>query len=270
MTHWGAATAAPELAGSGLEPLVLQVNVEGLASPGHDAGERGRTLAEGITALYQKCQFYDVFLVLGSQRFPAHKVALAAISPKLCEQLAEMQSGASAPAAVAQDGSQESQPAQSPSRHPELQLEGISHAEAVRALLDFVYGLGGGAYDVSSDEVNSDVLRLAKNFGLSRLQDCAAAHLLGGLTTDNAILRLATCEEFGLVQHGEKIADALIDCPEALARVAGSADVQRFPALLQGLLLRAANRYKPGAAKPEARGAKRAKLSQEAAVTGGA
>ena len=69
-----------------------------------------------------------MYVTVGGARFPAHQAVLAALSDWLRTNLKEllMQSGVSPP----------------DTQWPELKLEGISHPDAVLALLDAAYDLG--------------------------------------------------------------------------------------------------------------------------------
>lgn len=269
MTHWGTVTALQRLPQLGTEPVDLSVE---LPAPS-DADGRS-ALTEGIRSLYQKCQFYDVFLVGGGNRFPAHMAALGALSLVFREQLVEMRAKREA------ESLEESSADQG---HLELHLDGVSSTEAIRALLDFVYGLAGG-YAVSSDEANVDVLRMAKHYQIQALQELAARRLVQDLSTANIVQRLKTCREFALEGLFEQISDELIGSGEALREVASHQEVEQEPELLQILLVRAARCLRPPTepAAVEKRGApatweaagardgKRAKVADFAAVSGGA
>merc|ERR1719401_1150219 len=127
----------------------------------------------------------------------------------------------------------------------ELRLDDVSHPEAVRAMLDFIYGEstagagpGPGDYNPSSEEVNRDVLRLAQQFQIAPLLDQASKWLLRGLSTSNALERLQACEEFGLTEVREKILEQLVLNPEALFVLAKDPEMTKVPAVLQDLLVR--------------------------------
>ncbi|CAE8609116.1 unnamed protein product [Polarella glacialis] len=51
--------------------------------------EAVRNITEGIRGLYQKCQMYDLNLVVGKSRFPAHKAVIASLSRACCERVQE-------------------------------------------------------------------------------------------------------------------------------------------------------------------------------------
>lgn len=239
MTHWGTVTALQKAPSLGSEPVALEVQLERL--PRED---QGSTLATGIKELYQKCQFYDLLIVAAGSRFPAHKAALAAMSSALCQRVrqacAKFQE-------TADMGNSPVDVFESRGSYPELHLSDISSPEAAKALLDFVYSLGSG-YSVSSDKVNRDVLRLAKEFELPLLVDHASRQLTRDLNTANVIGRLATCEEFGLDDLYGVIADELMDNLEALVEVSNSEEILRHPKILQSLLIRAARLQNSAAA----------------------
>lgn len=212
-----------------MEPVELQVELE---LPSDE--DPGCNLARGIKELYQKCQYYDILLVAKGSRFPAHKVALAAMSGALCEQVRK------ACAKFEASHASSAEVCESRGSYPELHLPEISSPEAARALLDFVYGLGSG-YNVSSDEANRDVLRLAKEFELPLLEDHASRRLTEDLTTANVIGRLVTCEEFGLDELYGKIAHELVcNNIDALVQVSNCEEIMRHPTIMQSLLVRAA------------------------------
>merc|ERR1719401_971696 len=97
-------------------------------------------------------------------------------------------------------------------RRLELLVGCIQTAEAMRIMLKYVYAVGTGApweYQPSSAEVNKDVLRLARHFELPHLHELAVRWFGTGLTTDNVVERLATCEEFGLGLLRDKILEQL-------------------------------------------------------------
>merc|ERR1712129_211474 len=128
--------------------------------------------------------------------------------------------------------------------YPEVHFEDVTNAEAATVLLDFVYGLGT-EYSVSSDEVNRDVLRLARALELPRLAELASSRLAKGLNSDNAIERMATCEEFGLEALYDLIAEQVTKSGETLSRISAGSEVTKHPKILQNLLIRAASLYAP-------------------------
>merc|ERR1711920_453642 len=123
----------------------------------------------------------------------------------------------------------------------EIVLDDIAHPEAVRAMLDCVYGHGMGVplkYNPSTDDVNRDVLRLAQRFQIIPLQDQASQWLASGLTTANLLDRLMACEQFGLTDVRNNILEQLIANPDALFVVAKDPDMTKVPSVLQDLLIR--------------------------------
>mmetsp|Transcript_114735 Transcript_114735/g.365928 ORF Transcript_114735/g.365928 Transcript_114735/m.365928 type:complete len:376 (-) Transcript_114735:186-1313(-) len=374
MTLWGTVTALQNLPALGSDPVELDVDL------GADSVSTGVSLSEGIRMLYQKCQFYDVLLIAGGKRFPAHKAVLAALSPSFGEHICQASQtssarGCAAPSSSTPDSSAESgsfaehpgkdafhgqdaeqmpasdlaackrrcrecgygafvlwrgtayfrsrspddctaalsdsvecttyidqtrapeaaagsaspappgvatqaaEPQEPVVCHPELHLKDVACAEAVAALLDFAYGLGGD-YNVSSHEANKDVLRLAQRFDLPRLQELATHKLVEGLTTQNVVERLATCEELGLAAVYDLIIEQVTRDSQALLTVSSNVEVMKHPRILQSLLVRAAAIHgadasgrppKKGAASPlrEKCSEKRRKVTEEATVNGG-
>jgi len=253
MALWGTVTALQTVPSLGSQPIELLIDVE------DDAKSGGSSLSEGIRSLYQKCQMYDVLLVVGDKRFPAHLSVLASLGGAMKERLRHAlekpstEDGAAAsPRSPANQPAEVTSPATSPGAesrfgypsYPEVLLDGITHTEAVTVFIDFVYGLGT-TYKISSDEANRDVLRLAHTLELPRLRDLASATLAQGLTSDNAIEHMATCEEFGLDGLCDLIAEQVTKSGEALTRISSGSEVTKHPKILQKLLIRAANVYSP-------------------------
>jgi len=254
--EWGKVIATSDKTSMGSTPIEIEV----ADMPAMPKAERN--LAEGIKSLYQTCQMYDLNLVVGKTSLPAHKVVLASMSTACCEQVrkappaasppvysnqwkSETASGAegdklaaNAPVSPSDDGV-----AKRDSSRPELVLE-IGSPEAARALLDMVYGLGS-EYNISSEEANKDVLRLAKQLDVPSLQELAMGYLARDVTTENALLRLQTCREFALDELYSAIEEEVIANRDALELVAGNTEVLKHPEILQGLLVRAARMHRP-------------------------
>jgi len=182
------------------------------------------------------------------------------------EQQREGDGGGAGPAAAAPSGACQRWP-----RPVELQVNGIEAPEAMRLALSYVYDVGTGAaweYQPSGTEVNKDVLRLARHFGLSHLHEHAARWLARGLNTRNVVDRLVTCEEFGLNRLREKIIEQLTANPTELAVVSSSAEIMRHPRILQDLLVQVASLCGVGekADKPGKKGQQQASQDKPAAV----
>lgn len=147
-----------------------------------------------------------------------------------------------APSAGETESSSDSQAKRNEKRR--LDVKGLSSAEAMHILLDYVYKGFGGAdwqYSATSAEVNKDVLRLARHFGFSHLHEHAARWLATGLTTENVLERLVTCEEFGLNLLREKITERLALKPAELMLVCSSPEITKHPRILQVLLVQVAS-----------------------------
>ena len=132
----------------------------------------------------------------------------------------------------------------------EVSLKGITQPEAVRTMLDYIYGFDG-IYNPCTLDVNTDVLRLCKQFNLPHLRHSAAPWLTQGLTTANAVERLAVCEEFGLKTLKEKILEQLASNANSLALVSSSPEIMKHPKLLQELLVRITQKSSPPTSDPE-------------------
>lgn len=125
-----------------------------------------------------------------------------------------------------------------------IHVNGLSSAEALHIILDYVYKGFGGAdwqYNATTAQVNKDVLRLARSFGFSHLHEHAARWLATGLTTENVLERLVTCEEFGLGLLREKINERLALKPAELMLVCSSPEITKHPRILQDLLVQVAS-----------------------------
>ncbi|CAJ1349529.1 unnamed protein product, partial [Effrenium voratum] len=80
--QWGKVVSQKAVPAKGSTPIGIEVSE--LPS---GAAARERNLEEGIKSLYQTCQLYDLNLVVGKTRLPAHKVVLAALSRACCEEV---------------------------------------------------------------------------------------------------------------------------------------------------------------------------------------
>jgi len=144
-------------------------------------------------------------------------------------------------AAANDDQSNEKQvvPAE-PEQHLKLRVRGVSLAESVKIMLDYIYQVGTGCtweYRPSSLEVNKEVLRLARQFELKHLHEHAARWLTRGLTTKNLVERLVICEEFKLGMLREKLIEQLTANPAELSFICRSTEVLAHPTILQDLLV---------------------------------
>lgn len=156
---------------------------------------------------------------------------------------------ASAPAAPAQEEAAASPSATSAAEVSapilELQVGNIESSEALFIMLSYVYTVGTGApweYKPPTAEVNRDILKLARHFGLPHLHEHAARWLTGGLTTANVVGRLVTCEELGLGLLREKMLERLAANAEVLTQVSSSPEIMTHPRILQDLLFKVASR----------------------------
>jgi hypothetical protein len=228
-----------------------------------------------IKALYDEGTFCDTVLVVGGQNFKVHRAVLAAQSTGLREYLKNVatparkakdsdptvtenppvaQTGADKGVAAGQPPvSTPDQAAQSSEREVEakqeaplveVQVDGISHPQAMQVTLDYIYASGTGSpwcYDPVTMEVNWDVLALTERFDLPFLHEEAARWLAKGLTTENIVKRLAACKAFKLHGLRQKIVEQLTALPHALNAVSSSQEIQEHPSLLQELLLQVAS-----------------------------
>lgn len=202
----------------GLRPVSLPVKLPAFRPQEADH------LAAGLRELYKKGDFTDVALVCADRTFYAHRVVLAAESEVFKQGLS------SAP----RDAGNERQ---------EVRLSEVSNPEAVKFMLDYIYQTDAAVwedYNPRTQEINKDVLRLAKNFRLPGLTDRAVHWLAKDLTTGNVVERLEICDTFGLTQLSERILEQLSSNKKALAEVANSPQIMKYPKLMQALLQQAA------------------------------
>lgn len=208
----------PEL---GSKPVSLNVKLPVVKSPGIDH------LADGLRELYKRGEFTDVALVCADRTFLAHKIVLAAESEVFKAGLATAQREATEVGA-----------------RQEIRLAEISNPEAVKFMLDYIYQTEAAVleeYNPRSQEVNKDVLRLARDFRLPGLTERAMHWLAKDLTTGHVVEVLTICEDFGLNALGERILEQLTTNKRALAEVANSPQIMKYPKLMQALLQQAAS-----------------------------
>ncbi|CAE7242754.1 Spop [Symbiodinium pilosum] len=202
----------------GTKPVSLTVK---LPAQKHSGVDR---LAEGLRELYKRGEFTDVALVCADRTFYAHRIVLAAESEVFKTGLASVSKETI-------DGRQE------------IRLAEISNPEAVKFMLDYMYQTDSAVwedYNPRTQEINKDVLRLAQTFRLPGLTERAMHWLAKDLTTGNVVEVLTICEDFGLSQLGEKILEQLTQNKKALAEVANSPQIMKYPKLMQALLQQAA------------------------------
>jgi len=241
MTMWGSITTQPRKLPAPIKHMELEINYP---EPESDSKPTASSFVGGIRAMYQKCIFYDVFLVCGKSRFPAHRAVLAASSPKFRELLLQLQTGQQSEQVADESAGRTDE------KLPELLLEGSYSATTLSALLDFIYGLG--EYSAPSDEANIEVLSLSDHLQIPALKARAALWLAEHLTVANAIPMLAKCEEFGLSELSEQIKEQLTSDTETLLKVTQEVAATQHPMILQGLLMRMATRKSAPEKRPPA------------------
>jgi len=179
-------------------------------------------LNECMQDLYRRKEFTDVQLVCEEKNFNAHCIVLAAESEVFKDELLS---------AAADGGARQ------------IRLTEISNPEAVGFMLDYMYGMDANVwqdYNPRTQEINKDVLRLARRFRLPGLADRAVHWLSKDLTTANVVERLSICEDFGLDLLREKILEQLTFNRRALAEISHSPNIMQYPKLMQDLLKLAA------------------------------
>ncbi|OLP86867.1 Zinc finger MYND domain-containing protein 10 [Symbiodinium microadriaticum] len=129
-----------------------------------------------------------------------------------------------------------------------VQVNGLSSSEAMHILLDYIYkgsaavraSAASWEYKATTAQVNKEILRLARCFGFAQLHEHAARWLAKGLTTENVVDRLVTCEEFGLGLLREKITELALK-PAEMMQVCSSPEITKHPRILQDLLVQVAS-----------------------------
>eukprot|EP00439_Symbiodinium_sp_Y106_P034838 s4214_g4.t1 len=118
-------------------------------------------LALGLQALQAKGLLCDILLTVGDIHIPAHQAVLAASSSALKRLIL--------------DGAKQlcDSSAKMPCNTFELEMRGIKHAEAIRVLVDFLYGSPTWTKHQVSEEVCADILHLASELRLPKLQEQA-------------------------------------------------------------------------------------------------
>jgi hypothetical protein len=217
------------VAPQGPAPMELQVDL----GPMPEDPQRGGVLS-GLRGLLEAKEMCDVVLMVGGQSLWAHRVMLAAASPSLRSTL--LGGGSAAPCHV-----------DAVAGATVIRLEEVTHPEAVQAMLDCIYGAAAVAcgvqghahrYNVSTDEVNRDVIWLARRFQIAPLLEQASQWVLVNLTTSNLLRRLVLCEEFCLGEVRDKVLEQLVSNPDALFEMAQDPEITKVPGVLQDLLVR--------------------------------
>jgi hypothetical protein len=204
----------PEL---GSKPITLTVKMKRPAA-------EATTLGDSLKDLFRAGTLTDIDLTCCEKRYPAHCVVLAARSPVLKEQIRGIL------------------PTAAGSR-PELRLQDIHNPEAVKFMLDFLYEMDDAEwaeYNPRTQDINKDVLMLARIFQLPGLTERAQRWLAKDLTTGNVVERLSICDEFCLDGLREKILEQLTLNRQALSEVANSPQIMTYPSLMQAMLQHAA------------------------------
>jgi len=181
-----------------------------------------------LRELYRRGELTDVTLVCAEKSFGAHKVVLASESEVFRRGLAAAGAEAAAQGAAGEAAARQ-----------EVRLTDISNPEAVKFMLDYMYQVDAAVwedYNPRTQEINKDVLRLAQHFKLPRLTERAMHWLSKDLTTGNVVERLSICEDFGLAKLREKILEQLTFNRRALAEIASSPQIMKYPKLMQDLL----------------------------------
>jgi len=159
-------------------------------------------LATGLQKLQKESVLCDLLLNVAGEHIPAHQVVLAAASGHLRNLIVDgMQS---LKLAMSDEHS-----AVAASHTLELELRGIENAEAVRVLLDFLYGRPSWVERKLSAAACRDVLQLATELRLPSLQEQG---LLWSRSCESAAdEEEEEEEEAGTPQQGEKTPDGVAE-----------------------------------------------------------
>jgi len=188
----------------------------------------GGSVENGLRAFLKGNELCDIALVVGDQSFCAHSLVLAASSPTFREVISEQAKCARGFVAGID-------------RAPtEIHLSAVTHPEAVRDMLDCIYGSPKTTNEIASKTEGAyrDCILLAQSFKIPQLQVEVSRQLTQCLTTQNVLARLAICEEFQLADVYEKILEQLISDPVVLPLLARDPAITKAPKVLQDLLLR--------------------------------
>mmetsp|Transcript_131364 Transcript_131364/g.319207 ORF Transcript_131364/g.319207 Transcript_131364/m.319207 type:complete len:588 (-) Transcript_131364:37-1800(-) len=208
------------------KPTRLRVGYKGGRQP-----EGPGRMASGLRELFWSGDLCDAALVCGTSTLRAHKAVLAGQSGVFRGLLKDK---------------------------AEVQLPEISHPEAVRLMLDYLYEVGDeSTYSPALHGINCDVLRLAEKFQLPELKQRAAVFMANGVTTENAVERLRLCEDFKLHDLRDRILEQLAVKKKALAEISKSPEIAGYPQLLQEILKRVAGTGCPPQGSPPAKRARK-------------
>jgi len=194
-------------------------------------------VSDGLLELFRQQECCDVELICAEVTLLAHKLVLACSSPIFRQGLAD--------ATASGDGSARQQ----------VRLADVCNPEAVTFMLSYMYQIGDidawHDYNPKTQEINKDVLRLAKNFELPGLTQKAMHWMSKDLSTANVVERLTICEEFCLEELKSRIIGQLANNKKALFEVANSSQIMAYPKLMQSLLQEAAGQPEEPASGPK-------------------
>jgi len=182
------------------------------------------SLGDSMKDLYRQGCLTDIDLVCCEKKYAAHCVVLAAQSSIFRQQIQAL-------VPTAGGG------------RPELRLQDIFNPEALKFMLDFLYEVDDAEmaeFNPRTQDINKDILTLARSFQLPGLTERAVRWLAKDLTTGNVVERLSICDEYGLTDLREKILEQLTSNRQAMAEVAHSPQIMTYPGLMQSMLQHAA------------------------------
>lgn len=170
-------------------------------------------LADGMRELYKQRVLCDAELVSCSDRFPCHKVVLAAKSPKFAEVFVRDAETATRTEVRVYDAS----------------------PEAVSLLLNYMYE-SEAEYEPRSQQVNLEVLQLADSFDLPHLKEVCASFMAKEVTTETVIETICACVKYGLAKLRERLLAQLTGNKKALQDLASAPQIMQYPELMRELL----------------------------------
>lgn len=185
-------------------------------------GEVLTAMASEMQSMRKRGHLCDLILRVGDAKFHAHQVILAAASTGfkqyMTEHRCQLLPKVVPPHGVGLFKQLSALPNVKTTQPLELELQGISHEEAVLAMLDYAYGEERStAFLPTARESLKDLVVLAGALDLPKLRDAAAARLCEGdepqPSYEHALLQVARFDD-----DREKLPDMLPDMPKLMTR----------------------------------------------------
>eukprot|EP00811_Abedinium_folium_P037068 NODE_9717_length_1403_cov_6.709248.p1 GENE.NODE_9717_length_1403_cov_6.709248~~NODE_9717_length_1403_cov_6.709248.p1 ORF type:complete len:249 (+),score=66.82 NODE_9717_length_1403_cov_6.709248:40-786(+) len=198
--------------------------------------------------------FCDLELIAGGERFPVHRVVLAAQSSRLRDLMLELKPERKPKQQPENEPEEqpEEQPEPRPEEQPEVQPEeqlreqgkhaeldlGNVSPEAAALLVRWIYEeLDVATYHPSSPRINEELMRLSSTFDLPVLSEMCVARLAANITVETAVENMSLCQELGLIELRAAILLAIIKDKAMLRAVSSDVGTLQHPALMRELLV---------------------------------